>query len=173
MRRLLRRCALCSTLLVLITSPVAVLGQAEPQNGRTRAELEADFEKLIEGAHLIGQFSVTGPQGTSQPQVDTYSVSELTRGDDSTWVFKYTMSYGGGNKATFPIPVKVEWAGDTPMLTMTDQEVPGIGTFSVRVLIYDNLYAGTWSNGPIGGHMWGRISKDPPTEESADAAPPP
>ena len=61
--------------------------------------------------------------------------------------------------------VKVVWAGDTPVLTMTEQTVEGLGTFSVRVMIYQDRYAGTWDNGSLGGHMWGQIVKDEPADE--------
>jgi hypothetical protein len=50
------------------------------------------------------------------------------------------------------------------MLTMTDQEVAGLGTFTVRVMIHGDRYAGTWQHGAFGGHMWGKIERG----ESAD-----
>ena len=122
---------------------------------------KAFAEKLI-GAKLEGRFNVSSASGTSEAQVDNYAVSELERGPDNTWIFNYTMSYGqgpDGPKVTIPIPVRVEWAGDTPVLTMTEQTIEGMGTFSVRILIYKDWYAGTWDNGSLGGHMWGQIVK--------------
>ncbi|MEM6703921.1 MAG: hypothetical protein AAF690_14490 [Acidobacteriota bacterium] len=143
-----------SALLLLLFAPAATLAE-------TAEERDARFSAMIEGAEMLGEFNVVAADGTvSKPQTDEYAVSKLERGDDGTWVFHYTMSYGGGNKATLPIPVTVEWSGDTPVLTMTEQELPGLGTFSVRVLLYDGLYAGTWrAIGGFGGHMWGRIVK--------------
>jgi hypothetical protein len=76
-----------------------------------------------------------------------------------------------------PVPVTIEWAGDTPMITLTEQTVEGLGTFSARVLLYDGLYAGTWKHGQFGGHMWGRIESGgsipgPVTTPAAPAAAP-
>jgi hypothetical protein len=141
----------------------ALLAQSESQ-----AEREAAFAARMNGAKLIGKFSVWTPQGEQVPaQDDSYDVSELTRGEGDTWVFRYTMSYGGGNKLTVPIPVTVLWAGDTPVLTMTDQAVEGLGVFSVRVVVYDDRYAGTWQSPMAGGHMWGRVEPGAPAPAPA------
>ncbi|HVR28759.1 MAG TPA: hypothetical protein VMS86_04430, partial [Thermoanaerobaculia bacterium] len=80
------------------------------------------------------------------------------------------MSYGT-QEHTLPVPVAIEWAGSTPMITMTEQTVPGLGTFTARVLLYDGLYAGTWKHGQFGGHMWGRIEPAGATAPSAATAP--
>jgi hypothetical protein len=62
------------------------------------------------------------------------------------------------------------------MITMTEQTVEGLGTFTARVLLYDGLYAGTWKHGQFGGHMWGRIEPAgaaAPTAAAPDVAAPP
>jgi hypothetical protein len=51
------------------------------------------------------------------------------------------------------------WAGDTPIIEMTDVTIPRLGTFSARVFFYGDRYAGTWQHGQYGGHMFGRIQK--------------
>ena len=90
------------------------------------------------------------------PQPEQYAVSRLERDAEGRWVFNVSMSYAA-QQHTMPVPVTIEWAGDTPMITMTEQTIPGLGTFSARVLLYDGLYAGTWKHGQFGGHMWGKI----------------
>ena len=77
------------------------------------------------------------------------------------------MSYGD-NTVAIPMPFDVVWADDTPMITLTDQTIEGLGTFSARVLVYEGQYAGTWQHGAFGGHMWGRIQR--PGEPAADPA---
>jgi hypothetical protein len=32
-----------------------------------------------------------------------------------------------------PIPLIVRWAGDTPVITLTDLTIPGVGTFTTRL----------------------------------------
>jgi hypothetical protein len=56
-----------------------------------------------------------------------------------------------------PVPLEVFWAGDTPVITLTHAAVPGMGTFTSRVMIYGDRYAGTWQHDKFGGHMWGKI----------------
>ena len=63
---------------------------------------------------------------------------------------------------TVPIPLEIKWAGDTPVITLTDLAIPSLGTFTARVVIYDGRYAGTWQHGQVGGHLFGRIEKAPP-----------
>ncbi len=37
-----------------------------------------------------------------------------------------------------------------------------MGTYTARVMIYADHYAGTWDAGDHGGHMWGRIERPKP-----------
>jgi hypothetical protein len=53
----------------------------------------------------------------------------------------------------------MRFAGDTPMISMTDHTIPALGTFSVRVFFYGDRYSGTWQHGTFGGHMFGNIEK--------------
>ncbi len=65
--------------------------------------------------------------------------------------------------ASVPIVVPLRFNGDTPMIMMTGTSLPGLGTFTVRVLFYGDRYTGTWQHGEVGGHLWGRIEKRTPT----------
>src|SRR6186713_2388276 len=96
-----------------------------------RAELEQKLQTQLDGARLVGQFSVVGADGAAMrpPQVDQYAVSRLERDAGGHWVFNVSMSYGA-QQHTLPVPVTIEWAGDTPMITMTEQTIPGLGTFT-------------------------------------------
>ena len=62
---------------------------------------------------------------------------------------------------TFP----VKFAGDTPVISLTNYTVPGFGAFTARVVIYDDVYAGTWASAKPGskhgGTMFGKIVKNP------------
>jgi hypothetical protein len=57
----------------------------------------------------------------------------------------------------------VEWAGDTPVITVDDLAVPMVGTYTARVLFLGERYVGIWYGSDHGGHMLGRV-------ERADAA---
>ena len=61
---------------------------------------------------------------------------------------------------TVPVPVQVKWAGNTPVITVEKVAIPGLGTFSARVLLDGVRYAGTWSHDDKGGHLFGVIERD-------------
>ena len=132
---------------------------------KSQADLDREFSELLSGANLVGQFTIITPAGETPMQPDSYSISKISKMEDGRWLFTASMSFGN-NAIAVPMPFDVEWAGDTPMITLTDQTIEGLGTFSARVLIYDGLYAGTWKHDVAGGHMWGRIEKSSATGES-------
>jgi len=43
------------------------------------------------------------------------------------------------------------------VITLTDLTRPGMGTYTARVLLYRDQYAGTWSGNNAGGQMFGKI----------------
>jgi hypothetical protein len=139
--------------------PLVAILLASPAAHGLEDENAKKFEAMMSGSRLEGQFNVVGPQGTSPPQLDLYMVSSLKRGEGDTWVFSAQMSYGGKSEAPpIEIPVRVLWAEGTPLLVMDEQRIEGMeGAFTVRLLFHDNLYAGTWRHGTVGGHMWGRL----------------
>jgi hypothetical protein len=54
----------------------------------------------------------------------------------------------------------VAFAGDTPVIIVDNVGVPGGGTYSARVMIYEKTYAGTWNGGDHGGLLNGVISNE-------------
>jgi hypothetical protein len=46
-------------------------------------------------------------------------------------------------------------------MSLTDLTIPGVGTFTSRVMFYGDRYAGTWQHGDHGGLFWGTIEKKP------------
>jgi hypothetical protein len=116
---------------------------------------------------LIGRFTITGKEDQA-PKEEEYTISsalKLPEGD--TWLLKARIKYGNKD-ATVPIPLEIKWASDTPVITLTNLAIPGLGTFSSRVVIYEGRYAGTWQHGDVGGHLFGRLEK----METPDVPPP-
>ena len=65
----------------------------------------------------------------------------------------------GSVDVTLPVVVPIQWAGDTPMVTMTDVAIPELdGTFTAQVMFYAEQYAGSWQHGEYGGLMYGMIA---------------
>jgi hypothetical protein len=161
-------CMLGRTGLALPAEPVA------PAKVPPQAELFKKFEQTMSGAVLAGQFTILGrDRGQMPPEEYTIKrVSKLADGD--YWLFQARIKYGD-NDVTVPLPLEVKWAGDTPVITLTDLTIPGLGTFSARVVIDSGKYAGTWTHGEVGGHMFGVIKRnaEAKTGESSSKAPNP
>jgi hypothetical protein len=130
-----------------------------------REKLEKQFAESMTNATMVGHFTVTGKP--MQPREDRYTIVSVKKMAGDLWVFNAKMSYGGKD-AVIPLPVPVKWAGDTPVISVTDMKIPGMGSYTARVLIYRGEYAGTWSAGDHGGLMFGRIERG---EAKPDAKP--
>jgi hypothetical protein len=84
------------------------------------------------------------------------------------WLFPARIEYGGKD-VTLPIPLPVQWAGDTPVVVVDQVELPGFGTVSARVLFFDGHYAGYWKHGEHSGNLFGEIH--PAKDQSQPATP--
>jgi hypothetical protein len=132
-----------------------------------RKTLEEQFAKTLTNARLTG-FYTSGDAG-QPPKTDQYTISKVEKSDGDKWVFTTVMKYGDRSFA-MPLEIPVYWAGDTPVISVTDFKIIGMGMFTARVMIYRNHYAGTWNhNGRGGGYMWGKIEPvDRPATKPAD-----
>jgi outer membrane protein assembly factor BamB len=135
-----------------------------------RAALEAAFEKQMSGCRMVGRFTVHGSDRA--PQEDSYTIAKVSKVGDDKWRFEAKIEYGG-KSVTVPLVVGVLWAGDTPMIQVTDLGVPVLGTYSARVLVYGDQYAGVWSGVDHGGQMFGRIERAATKAAPQDPAAPP
>lgn len=134
---------------------VAKTGMGEAMDPATLPAVERDFAARMNGAALVGRFTVAGREDrTAADRYDIYSVDKI--GDDQ-WRFNAKIGETG---LTVPVVVRMTFVDDTPMIVMTDTTIPGMGTFTARVFFHGDQYAGTWSHvGSAGGHMYGRIER--------------
>ena len=122
--------------------------------------LEKEFQESMSGVVLAGRFS--RQDGSVAPSEDKYVIEKATKVKDDLWRFDAHVKFGA-QEMTVPVSIHVRWAGDTPMLTLTDESVAGMGKYTVRILIYRGQYAGTWANAQgRGGQMFGSITKGTP-----------
>ena len=157
----------CLSLLLLL-APLSLAAQEPPAPPKEkpvpdRAELEKRFTEKMANSVLVGFFTVDG-QNDNGLKEERYEIESAKKLNGDLWIITARIQYGE-NDVKVPVPVKVLWAGDTPMISLTDLTIPGLGTFTSRVLFYENRYAGTWQHGEVGGHLFGRIEKG---EESED-----
>jgi len=116
-----------------------------------------DLQERLSGSVFEGQFTIDGqPDGPKQEMYELQSVTKLPGAD--LWLFKTRIRYGG-HDVTVPLPIPIKWADGTPVISVDQLNVPGLGVFDARVVIAGDRYAGTWQHGDVGGHLFGRIVK--------------
>ncbi len=140
-------------------------GTAESKD---QAALEKQFAETMSYAKMTGRFTVTG-KDAKDPAPESYSLGKVYKAKGNYWVFETRIQYGK-NDITLPLSIPVIWAGNTAVITVDNMPVPPLGTFSARVLVYKDQYAGTWDAGDHGGHLFGTISpgEKPETEKPAN-----
>lgn len=163
-------CFLTSTLALSAMHTSALARQeaaaAQTDEEAKQARFEADFAKTMSGAVLEGYFTVNGQPADKPLSKDRYTLGAVEKVDGDVWRFDARIQYGEED-VTVPLALQVKWAGDTPVITLTDFAVPGMGVFTARVLVYRSEYAGTWSAGDHGGQMFGKVVQPESDEQGA------
>jgi|SoiMethySBSTD1v2_1073268.scaffolds.fasta_scaffold00133_67 hypothetical protein len=126
-------------------------------------DVERQFAERMRDVSLVGTFTffgreTRGQDGRGGPRSDRYDISSVEKVGENLWRFNAGMECCGV-KGNIPIVIPMRFVGDTPMIMMTDTEIPGVGTFTVRLFFYGDTYSGTWWHGKVGGHMSGRIEE--------------
>ena len=131
------------------------VGQAEPLESLDARERA--FAERMQNVVLSGNFTIEGRE-RRDGLPERYEIASVNKLDGDRWRFDVRLVYGNVD-AELPVVVPIVWAGDTPMVSITDFAIPGLGEeFGARVVFYDNRYAGTWDHGEYGGMMYGTIS---------------
>jgi hypothetical protein len=112
------------------------------------------FSDSMQGVTLVGYSTRANREGISGQE--QYHIDGISHVSGDTWLFRTRLQYGE-REIPAPIPLTVKWAGDTPVITLTDLPIPGAGTFTARVLLYRDHYAGTWSGHQASGQLFGQI----------------
>ena len=136
-----------------------------------QAKREAAFAKKMTGATLVGTFTFDGKLSEKPAQKERYELAKVKKVGGNKWLFNAKIKYG---KTDIQVPVLIDmfWADDTPVVSMTNLGIPGLGSgFSCRVLFYENRYAGTWQHNDVGGHMSGTIEENKELQSKRDAIP--
>lgn len=155
-------------------APVVVAASLQADQSATDdvvAARDKAFEEMLSGVQLVGYFTMDDAPDRA-PSEERYTITKVTRQRGDLWRFDTRVQYGERD-VTLPIVVPVKWADDTPMVSLTNFGIPGLGTYSARVVFYDGKYAGMWKGGRRGGLMYGRIerlSTDPAADLPKPAA---
>lgn len=127
----------------------------------------AALQKSLSGSVLAGNFTVTGEKPTG-PKVDRYELVDVRHVGNGNWMFVARIQYED-HDVKIPITLPIRWAGDTPVITVDKMPFPGLGTYTARVMIYEDHYAGFWSGADHGGHLYGLIERRKESKNSVDS----
>ncbi len=159
-------------------------GQAQaPTVPTVKSELpeeQLQFIRQLEGSTLVGCFTANDETANSDSKEggtadspkksnaaydlkeERYEIRRVKKLDkEDFWIIQARIQYGERD-ITLPVPVRVQWAGQTPVITLDKVTIPGMGTFDARVVIHDGKYAGTWRHDQISGHLFGTVEKKQP-----------
>jgi hypothetical protein len=146
---------------LLFVLPLLAFAQnppAAPEVQLTAAERQ--FQESLSNVTFTGYYA----QGDSaQLHEDRYVIERVSKVKDDLWKFEARIQYNKQDmKVSLSFPVK--FAGDTPVISLTNYTVPGFGAFTARVVIHEGVYAGTWASAKPGskhgGTMFGKIVKN-------------
>ncbi len=118
--------------------------------------MEKRFQESLTNVTLSGLFT---EDGVAEMSEDRYVIESATKLKDDTWKLDTRFEFNR-KEIKFSLPVQVKWAGDTPVITLTNFPIPGAGIVQARVLLFNNSYAGTWVGKKHGGKMFGNVIKN-------------
>ena len=152
-------------LLLLTNASLADPPPTQPATQPSQKDLDAAFTARLTNAVMSGHYTI----GNNPPKTEKYTIVSVRKLKDDNWLFQARVQFGEKD-VTIPMIIPVKWAGDTPVISVTNLGFPGLGSYTARVVIYGDQYAGTWRdnvNTTHGGHLWGKIEKLPATQPAA------
>jgi hypothetical protein len=167
----MKRPVLFATSLCISMFLFAGSGRAEESSSPSpseRSTLEKQLAEKLTHSRLIGFYQTIGQEGP--PKEDEYTLGGVEKKEGDTWIVNASLQFGS-KVINLPLEVPILWAGDTPVISVTDFKVPGMGTYTARVMFYGEYYAGTWSSAKHGGYLWGRVQKLPAQETKPPEVP--
>jgi len=129
----------------------------KPANLDSETERNRTFADSMSGVTLVGYSTRLNREGLSKEE--RYQIDNVSHLSGDTWLFRARLKYED-HEIPVPIPLTVKWAGDTPVITLTDLAIPGVGSYTARVVLYRDQYAGTWSGKNVGGQLFGKIVRE-------------
>jgi len=143
--------------MILRFAPLLLMVSALAQDGQPTLTLaEKEFQESMSGVTLNGHYTRQDVNGLSD---DKYTIEKVSKVKGDLWRFETRVQYGA-HDVKLPVELQVKWAGDTPVITLTNAAIGGMGSFTVRIVVYKGQYAGTWSGAKgHGGMLFGNIVK--------------
>ena len=135
-------------LLLLIAS--VSLADAKPREADEQEKREKEFTAMLSQVTLVGTY--TQQEQRKEPERERYTIYRVKKipGQEHLWRFDVRLQFGTVN-LRLPLPLTVRWAGDTPMIVLDNYKIPGLGSFSAKVLLIKPVT-------PVRGSMAARVA---------------
>lgn len=142
--------------LILSVGVSRARGEETPTNELSREERVARY---LSGAKFVGRYT-TDQDDSGAAKPETYTISKVERlPEPNRYRLTSRIQYGEIDSEV-PIDLEILWSGNTPVITLDNLWIPGMGRFSARVLIHEGRYSGTWAHDEKGGHLFGKVLKE-------------
>lgn len=142
--------------------PERGLKAASPHETKANDTRKEMFKRAMTNVVLEGYWQVTKSGSLkgalSEPKSEKYTIESVVNAGGDNWIILARVQFGDKD-VTLPIPVRVIWAEDTAIITLTKLGLPGLGNYSARVMVHEGYYSGVWYNGSktYGGVLSGRL----------------
>jgi hypothetical protein len=168
-RRARRICLLLASAQLAIL-PLPAAGEAAGPDAEKAAltALESTLVATLQEATLIGRWHPVANGEVGAERSDRYSIAGAEKVADDRWIIRARLSPAMPD-LVIPVPLRIEWAGDSAVLIVDNFGLPDANPYSARVLIHGDAYAGTWSGGGMAGLISGVIVRE--TAEPAEPTP--
>ena len=136
----------------------------EPKAAVSQKPLPADpeerFKFLFTKSYLSGRWAPLKDGALGDERTgDKYQIVGVAKGKDDNWVVNAKLKYRE-QEFVLPFPVRMKFDGDTAILIVDELTIPGGGTYSARLMIYERTYSGTWKGQRGGGMLYGTITHE-------------
>src|SRR5437764_2938526 len=118
---------LIAPMVLLMIGGVALAQAAPATQPADRAALEKQLEQTLTNSTLVGRFTIDGANG--QPREDRYALGLVQKKTGNWWLITAKI---GNREGMLPLMLPIQWAGDTPVITVTNFGVPGMGSYTAR-----------------------------------------
>ena len=102
---------------------LAVIGAGRAADPETLSDRERAFAERMRDVVLVGHFTLEGSE-RRDGNPERYEISGVTKLDGDRWRFNARVQYMNVDVTT-PVVVPVVWAGDTPMVSISNVSLPG------------------------------------------------
>lgn len=135
--------------------PHATYADEESPSDRQRRDRLAEY---LNDCDFVGRYT-NEHNADHPPAAERYTIKSCTALDEPEMYQLNVRIVYGAVDSEVPLRVRIVFADQTPVITLDQVWIPGLGTFDARVMIRRDRYAGSWQHDDHGGHLFGVIEQ--------------